>query len=89
MFHSVILYSLINWGRTTSSCLHQLEVLQNKFSSLFLPRNSPIDCVWVKFQILKLKDMIKFEFAKFIFKFENNMLPLSLNNYFVDLNKIH
>ena len=33
--------------------------------------------------------MIKFEFAKFIFKFENNMLPLSLNNYFVDLNKIH
>ena len=26
MFHSVIMYSLINWGRTTNSCLHQLEV---------------------------------------------------------------
>ena len=33
--------------------------------------------------------MIKFEFAKFIFKFENNMLPLSFCNYFVDLTKIH
>ena len=61
MFHSVISYSLINWGITTNSCLHQLEVLQNKFirASLFLPRNSPIDSLYVKFQTLKLKDMIK------------------------------
>ena len=91
MFHSVISYYLINWGRTTNSCLHQLEVLQNKFirASLFLPRNSPIDYLYGKFQALKLKDMIKFEFAKFIFKFKNNMLPLSFSNYFVDLTKIH
>ena len=33
--------------------------------------------------------MIKFEFAKLVFKFKNNMLPLSFNIYFVDLNKIH
>ena len=32
--------------------------------------------------------MIKFEFAKFIFKFKNNMLPLSFSNYFVDLTKV-
>ena len=91
MFHSVILYSLINWGRTTNSCLHRLEVLQSKFirASLFLPRNSPIDCLYVKFQTLNLKDMIKFEFAKFIFKFKNNMRCLSFSIYFVDLNKIH
>ena len=54
------MYSLKNWGTTTNSCLHQLEVLQNKFirASLFLPRNSPIDSLYVKFQILKTKDMI-------------------------------
>ena len=70
MFHSVIMYALINWGRTTNSCLHQLEVLQNKFirASLFLPRNSSIDSLYVKFQSLKIKDMIRLEFAKFIFK---------------------
>ena len=33
--------------------------------------------------------MIKFEFAKFIFKFKNNMLSLSFNNYLVDLKKMH
>ena len=39
MFYYVILYSLINWGRTTNSYLYQLVVLQNKFirASLFLP----------------------------------------------------
>ena len=91
MFHSVILYSLINWGRTTNSYLHQLAVLQNKFirASLFLPRNSPTNSMYVKFQTLKLKDMIRLEFAKFIFKFKNNMLPSSFNNYFIDLNKVH
>ena len=68
-----------------------MEVLQNEFirASLCLPPNSPIDCLYVKFQTLKLKDMIKFESAKSIFKFKNNMLSLSFNNYFVDLNKIH
>ena len=33
--------------------------------------------------------MIILEFAKFIFKCKNNMLPLSFNCYFVDFNKIH
>ena len=86
MFHSVTLYSLINWGRTTNLCLHQLEVLQNKFirPSLFLPRNSPIDCSNDKFQTIKLKDLIKFEFAKFIFRFKNKCflycLTITLSN---------
>ena len=77
MFHSVILYSLINWGRTTKSYLHQLVVSQNKFirASLFLPQHSPTNSLYVKFQTLKLKDTIRLEFAKFIFKFKNNMLP--------------
>ena len=33
-----------------------------------------ISDLYVKFQTLKLKDMIRSEFAKFIFKFKNNML---------------
>ena len=53
LFHSVILYSLINWGRTTNSCLHQLEVLQNKFitASSFLTRNSLIDFFMLNFKL--------------------------------------
>ena len=33
--------------------------------------------------------MIKIEFAKFIFKFKNQMLPSSFNNYFINLNQVH
>ena len=73
------------------SYLHQLVVLRNKFirATSFLPQNSPTNSLYVKFQTLKLKGMIRLEFAKFIFKFINNMLPSSFNNHFIDLNKIH
>ena len=91
MFHSVILCSLIVWKGTRNSCLHQLEVLQNKFirACLFLPRSFAIDSLYVKFQTLKLNGIIRLEIAKFIFKSKNSMLPLSFNNDFVNLNKIH
>ena len=35
------------------------------YSQLIFPRNSPIDSLYVTFQTLKLKDMIKLEFAQF------------------------
>ena len=65
--------------------------MQNKVirASLFLPRSTPIDLLYSKFQTLKLKDMINMEFAKFFFKFKNNMLPSSFNNYFINLHNVH
>ena len=33
--------------------------------------------------------MIKMEFAKFTFKYSNNMLPNSFNHYFIKLEDIH
>ena len=33
--------------------------------------------------------MIKMEFAGFIFKFSNNVLPNSLNSYFINVENIH
>ena len=33
--------------------------------------------------------MIKIEIAKFIFRFKNEMLPSSFDNYFTNLNEIH
>ena len=37
MFHSVIQYSLLNWGRASKSQLHNIKILQNRFlrASLF------------------------------------------------------
>ena len=91
MFHSVILHSLINSGRNINSYLHQIVVLQNKLirASLFLPQNYPTNSLYVYFQTLKLEDIIRSAFAKFVFAFKNTMLSSSFNNYFINLNKIH
>ena len=42
IFQITLLYPLINSGRVTKSCLHRLEVLQNRFirASLFLPKTT-------------------------------------------------
>ena len=68
MFHSNILYSLINWGRASNFLLREIELLQNKFirACLFQPRKSYANLLFSKFQALKLKDMINMEFAKFM-----------------------
>ena len=37
MFHSVIQYSLLNWGRASKSQFHNIQIMQNRFlrASLF------------------------------------------------------
>ena len=49
----------------------------------------PSNLLYTKFCVLKLDDVIKMELAKFMFKFNNKMLPNSFNNYFLWLDKIH
>ena len=91
LFHSQLQYSLLNWGRATKIHLHKLEILQNKIirACYFRPRFQHSISLYSKLGVLKLDDMIKMELAKFIFKFKNQMLPSSFNNYFINLNQVH
>ena len=93
LFHSHLQYSLLNWGRATSSHLQKLIILQNKFirASLICAKEKPINFFYSKFNTstLMLTDMIKIEFAKFMFKYNNRLLPPSYNNYFTKLDIIH
>ena len=91
MFHSHLQYSLLNWGRACKSHYHKPVVLQNIIlrACLFRPLHDPTNSLYSDCSILKLEDMIKMEFAKFMFKFNNNMLPTSFNNYFLKLDKVH
>ena len=45
--------------------------------------------LYTRFRVLKLEDMIKMEFAKFIFKYSNDMLPKSFDNYFTKIENVH
>ena len=55
------------------------------FHSLHHPTNS----LYSVCAVLKLEDFLKMEFAKFMFKFNNNTLPNSFNNYLLKLDKVH
>ena len=91
MFHSHLQYSLLNWGRACKSHYHKLVILQNSIlrACLFRPLHHPTNSLYSDCSVLKLEDMIKMEFAKFMFKFNNNMLPTSFNNYFLKLDKVY
>ena len=91
MFHSVIQYSLINWGRASNHHLYSIKILQNRFlrASLLRPKRFPVNALYTEFQVLKLEDMIKMEQAKFVFRFSNDMLPRYFNDYFKSLENIH
>ena len=91
MFHSQIQYSLLNWGRTAKNHLRKLEVLQNNIlrACLFLPRNYPTTSLYSKLKVLKIKDMFQMEIAKFMYKFNNQMLLSFFDSYFVKPDKVH
>ena len=64
--------------------LAPIQVHQNKFirSCLFLPKSTNINYFSHKFNVLKINNVIKFTYAKFMFKYMHNMLPKIFSDYF-------
>jgi len=90
MFNSILQYSLINWGRAPKCYLQKIKTIRNLFYELVcFVIDCPLKVFYSTFGVLKLDDMTEMEYAKFIFKFNKNMLPEHFNNYFVKLETIH
>ena len=45
--------------------------------------------LYSKVEILKLDNVFAMEYAKFVFKFINHILPDSLNHHFTKLDSVH
>ena len=56
---------------------------------LFCSELDRTNLLYSKLKIFELKDMIAVEYAKFIFKFNNHMLPDSFNYNFTKLENEH
>ena len=71
--------------------LAPIQVLQNKFIHycLFLPKSTNINYLFHKFNALKINNIIKFTYVKFMFKYMHNMLPETFSDYFQRTNQIH
>ena len=87
LVQSHLQYSLINWECANNSTLHPQKKILNKIIKvcLFSHKRTLIDNLYIKFQVLKLSDLCKLEYAKFMYKFENNSLSIFFNNYFTKL----
>ena len=77
-------YSLINWGSANKSTINPLEKLQKLLELVcFAIKELQLETFC---QISCAKTL---ECAKFMYKFENGLLPISFNNYFTNLKSIH
>ena len=91
LVQSHLQYSLINWGRANNVTLYPLKIMQNKIIrvGLFCHKRTLIGNLYVNFHVLKLSDLIKLEYVKFMYRFENNLLSVSFKKYFTNLDCIH
>ena len=90
LFYFNIQYSLLNWGRAAKSYLYNLKIFQNNIlrAILFCPPHSLTNLLYSKLKVLKLDDMINTEIAKFMFKFNDQMLPDFFNNCLTKLDNV-
>ena len=90
-FHSHLLYGLLVWSATYTSYLQPINILQNKALRIISNKqrwtNSTI--LYSDLKILKLQDLIKLEIAKFMFSYDNCLLPPIFVNYFLKISQIH
>ena len=77
------------YARPDLSCFKSLTEILQLINSLNLVANFCETSKLLKLKILKLEDMIAMEYAKFIFKFNNHMLPDSFNCYFTKFENVH
>ena len=63
--------------------------MQHFQSFLFCPVRYPRNFLYSKLKVLELEDVMNMEIEKFMFKFDNSILPDFFNNYFTELDNVH
>ena len=81
---SKLRYGLICWATASQSLREKVNVAHNKIITYmtFSKRCSRMWPLYCQLKVLPLDIMIKIEYAKTMFKFENKLLPEVFDNYF-------
>ena len=91
MVHSQLLHGIVIWGNTHDNHLKRLIIFQNKAVKIVAggQRNDHVTPFYHRLQILKLKDLYKYEVAKLMHKNSQKKLLNRLNCYFTPVKAIH
>ena len=85
LLYSYLRYGIIVWGNAAKATLEPLEILVNKAIRImaFIPNgNFDLSQVYKDLKLLDLPSIHKLETAKYMYKSEKSLLPVSLGKYF-------
>ena len=78
-------YGIVVWGNAREAVLRPLQNLINKALRImtFAPFGRiELEPLYEYLKVLKVKEVFLLETGKFMYKMENNLLPVSIGDYF-------
>ena len=84
LIHSQLLYGIAVWGSTYQTLINKLQVPQNKAMKMIEGRDwsSKVSNIYLKHKILTVQNLHLFEAGKLMYRFHNNRLHNTFENYF-------
>ena len=78
------IYGIAVWGPTYHTLINKSQVLQNKAMKMIKGRGwiSKVSDIYFKYKILTVQNLYLFEVGKLMYRFHNNRLPNTFENYF-------
>ena len=84
LFKSHLDYCNIAWGKSNPKLIADLQTLQKKAIRYVAntKANAHVDPLFIKYKILKIKDMVDYNLGSFMYKFTYDRVPYSFKNFF-------
>ena len=95
LYYSLVLpyiqYCILVWGSTYSSNLNRIALLQKRVVRIINKEkfDAHTDPIFKELKILKLDDIFLFHLGKFMYLFQNNLLPRPFGNLILRTNEVH
>ena len=91
MVYSQIIYGIVLYGVCRSSLLNKVQVLQNKLIKVLykLPYRTDTDALHSNLDILKFKDICKYQIQKFVYESVNKTCITQFHNYYKNTHNEH
>ena len=85
MVYSRIIYGIVIYGVCRNSLMKKIQVLQNKLLKVLykLPFRTDTDVLHSNLDILKVKDIYKYQAQKFVYETVNKKIIPQFHDYYV------
>ena len=91
LIYPFITYGLIIWGNVYSSTVKPLIILQKKVVRIitFSKFDAHSSSLFKQLNIIKLTDLVNLHVVLFMYKYHNNLLPPTFDNFFTPVCNVH